>query len=228
MSDPQQTEVLLQRMVDDGAACHPVPRLRVVAGGVAALSALVAALYLYFGVGLRPDLALLLGGDLHFAGIWIGLLTLAAGAGLWVVAGSVPGRAAAERVGRRIAIAGALLGFVVSPLAVLIHSGSAALHAEIHDFACMGGAFRVAALPGAALLGWVLWTAPARPVRTALCAALGAGALGALVVHASCPADEAGHWVRAHALTPLAAMALAGLPVWGFGRWQAARRRRPL
>lgn len=228
MNDPQQTEALLQRIVEDADACRPVPRLRVVAGGVAALSALVAALYLYFGVGLRPDLAHLMRGDLHFAGIWLGLLVTALGAGLWVVAASVPGRAAAERVGRRVALAGALLGFVIAPLAVLIHSGSAALHAELHDFVCMGGAFGVAALPGAALLVWVLWTAPARPVRTALCAAVGAGALGALVIHGSCPAGDPGHWVRAHALAPLAAMAVAGLPVWGFGRWQAARRRRPL
>ncbi len=228
MSDPQQTEALLQRIVEDGPTCRPVPRLRVVVGGLAGLSAVIAAFYLHYGVGLRPDFALRLGGDLHFAGIWIGLLAMALGAGLWAVAGSVPGRAAVERVGRRIAIAGALLGFVLAPVAVLVHSGSAAFHAEIHEFACMGGAFRVAALPGAALLGWVLWTAPARPVRTALCAALGAGALGALVVHGSCPNGDPGHWMRAHALTPLAAMAVAGLPVWGFGRWQAARRRRPL
>lgn len=228
MSDQRDTETLLCRLVEDGHRRHRVPPMRVTLGILAISAAALTAAYLRFGVGLRPDLAGRLSGDYRFAAIWLGLLALALGASVWVVASGVPGRAALARVGRFTAGCGALLGFFVAPLLVLLHVGTGGLHASVHDFACVRGAIRIAVLPAMALIAWVVWAAPARPERTALCATLGAGALGAAVVHATCPDGDAAHWLTGHALAPLAAAFVAALPAWAFARWHATRRRRPV
>ncbi len=227
MTGQRDTEELLERLVADGEARRRVPPMRVTLGLFALLAAVIAGLYLRFGIGLRPDFAGRLSGDPRFGVIWVGLSVLAVGAALWVVASGVPGRGALARTGRGVALCGALLGFVLAPLLVLLHVGSAGLHAGVHDFACMGGAVRIAVLPALALVAWVLWSAPSHPERTALCATLGAGALGAALVHATCPDADAAHWLTGHALAPLAAAFLAAIPVWMLVRWQL-RRRPPL
>ncbi len=228
MSEMRQTEELLERIVRDAEPRRAIPRIRVTLSLLAGLSALVAALYLRFWVGLRPDFTVRMSGDLRFAEIWLGLLLLAGGAATWAIAASVPGRGALERVGRGVACVGALLGFLVAPVAILLQTGAAGVHANTHDFFCMGGAFRIAALPGVALIGAVLWAAPAHPARAALCAALGTGALGAAVIHATCPDADPSHWMMGHALAPLVGAALVALPVWALGRLQRRWRRRPL
>ena len=228
MSDARHTEDLLQRIVGDGRPRRLVPRARVMLALFAGLSAVVASLYLRFGVGLRPDFALRLSGDIHFAAVWLGLAVLSSGATLWVVAESIPGRVALQRGGRALTFSGALLGFVVAPVAILIQSGGGGLHADTHELMCMRGAFRIGALPYAALLGWVFWAAPANPLRTALCGAIGAGGIGALLIHATCPDTDPAHWMVGHAFAPLLAAALAALPLWVLVHWQRVRRRRPL
>lgn len=217
------TELLLGDLVADAHEVRLVPRLRVVIALAIVIAAIAAALFVR-SWGLRPDLVFRLTGDPSFAAIWLGLLLMGFGALLAAAAASIPGRVRAERVGFRLAALGAAIGLVAAPLWVLLMSGGAGLPFDWHAFVCMGGAARIAALPAVGITAFVLWALPARPAFAACLGCVGLAALGAAVVHAACPDDNARHWVAAHALAPLFVGLVVGLPLFVLARARSARR----
>ena len=89
----------------------------------------------------------------------------------------------------------------------------------------MGIALLVAIPLGVVAARLSLRGAPWRPAATGVSLAIGAAAVGSLLVHAACPSPSASHWLAAHALLPLATGAAVGAGVsWWLAR--SARRSR--
>ena len=105
-----------------------------------------------------------------------------------------------------------------STVALAIAAGlCVALREAIHDsgtrqefFRCSTSALMFA-VPVALCAGaWVMRGAPWRPRSTGLALAIGAAAIGGLLVHLSCPSPTPWHWLLAHAFAPLAIGACVG------------------
>lgn len=215
----QSTDRIVAGLVEGLEPVRRIPRLRTVLAAIGVLWG-GAALARWLGEGARTDT---LRADPGFTLIVLGLALLAGGALVMATATSVPGRERAARWGRRLAWGGAVVGCALAPAWVLIEAGGGSLWPRQEDFLCVRGTLRVAVLPGLAALGFVFWAAPRRPARVALLSALGAAALGAVAIHATCPVSGARHWVLGHALAPLQVVAVVALPVAAFAFWYRKR-----
>lgn len=220
----RRTEDVLEDLVGGLEPVRRSPRLGVVLGLVAMLWLAIAGVGWLCGAGLRPDFLSAIRSDLSFALIFAGLLPLGCGAVLLALSASVPGRGETARVGRWLAGAGAGLAFLLAPARIWLHAAGFSVSVAPEDLYCVAGALTVAALPGIAAVAFVLWAAPRRPALTAIVAALGAAGLGAVVIHAHCPAMGARHWVFGHALAPLGIALVLALPLLGLARWHSGRR----
>jgi hypothetical protein len=213
----RSTEEVVAQLVD---GVEPVRRIAAmrwqllrVAGIWTATAALAA-----FWIGIHP-LAVFERGA-RSAGIEIALLSIGF-AGLTIaLAARIPGR-------ERLAIgasAGIALGLGIIGAAA---AGLSGLDAR-SGFRCQcigcGGRSLLLAIPtGLLAMRLALQGAGWRPALTGFGIAIGAVALGALLVHVSCPSPDPWHWLLAHVRLPL----LAGIPIgtlaaWAFGR--AAKR----
>lgn len=189
----ESSQRLIRELVADLSPVRPLAPLWVVLGGILALWAAMAAAALLL-MGPRPDLAERIAGDSVYSAVTLGLGLAGLGGLAAGLAASLPGREAL-RLGT--------LTMAVSGLAV---AGAFCLSAErslvavdpMVDLACMFYA-TLLALPVVgftsvrALRGWIL-----QPSRMAIISLLGAGSLGALIVHLTCPAGAAAHFLAAH------------------------------
>ena len=122
------------------------------------------------------------------------------------LAGSVPGRALAARVGFALAALGLLLAMVCGPL-FYAWTGSA-----MGALACELKAFALALVPGVVMLSFIRRGYPGRPLLAVAGALAGSLGFGALAVHLSCPLEAAPHVFLGHALAPVAWTALLTIP----------------
>jgi len=147
-----------------------------------------------------------------FAVTGFGLLLMGVGGSAGALAARVPDRPVLEA--RALAAAWVGLAVAAGGGAVLAFSaGFDAGSPVAADGVCMRAALLYGSPPGAYLIvlllrGWV-----ARPARAAFACALGAVALGALIVHLGCPHTGARHWLLGHALAPVVAAALGTVPL---------------
>jgi hypothetical protein len=219
MSARRSTEEIVARLADDLAPVRPVASLGVQALAVAAAfaaSAAIAAAWL----GVHPLDALgrgVVSAALFGALAWIG----AAGVAL-ALAARVPGR---EHLARGGAI-GTALGVATVLALTLTAPLTAAETLAQGGTPCFPRSLALAIPCGALAALFSARGAPWRPRAAGIGVGLGAVALGALLVHASCPSQSPVHWLTAHALLPLATGVAAGLLVaWFFARRARAERR---
>lgn len=220
MSAPRPTEEIVARLARDLAPVQPVAPLRRQALAMSAAWFGSAVLALGW-IGLHP-LDTIARGALSAALLaalaWIGV----AGAAV-ALAARRPGR---ERVARAAALA---MGLGVAAVAALALCAPGAIGDG--EVLAQGGTCSVRALWLAIPCGllaayFARGGAPWRPHTAGAGAALGAVALGALLVHASCVSPVPAHWIVAHALVPLASGAFAGALLAGyFARRERAARR---
>ncbi len=217
------TEPLLRELVQGLAPVRRIPRLRTVVLGALALWLLMLGVQALLG-GPRP--LTVPGGfwsDPRFLVVLVGLVLTAGGAMATAVAGAIPGRQAAQRVGRRLALLGALLASGGGLWAV----GRAELLGPAlpmtSSLQCMGRASALGVVPALFLCAFLARALERRPATGAAFASLGAFALGALAVHTSCTQDEPMHLLLGHSLTPFAAALLLALPLSWWVR-RASRR----
>jgi hypothetical protein len=202
---------MLRELARELEPVRPIPPLRAVAGAVA------GAWLLALGVGWA------LSDSTHglapaeqwrtadFLAVMAGLVAVAVGASLAAIAGAVPGRDEEARAGRWWGLAGIGVAVAAGLVAAISGDGASRVGA-VSSAGCFAVAVGLGLAP--ALLIWVFLvrTRASRPRRRAGWAAVGAVALGGVVVHATCPVVGDLHVLLGHSLAPVWAALLLAVP----------------
>ncbi len=202
---------LIRELVTNLAPVRPIPRLRDAAS-------LVALLWLVSGVGiltlrgLRPDLLQRVATESAFLTIIVGLALVGLGGAMAALAMGVPGRAHAARVGLGLGLAGVILAAGMGTFLVLRESGGVVACPFQNDLACISVSSLLALPPALGILVFLSRGSPFRPLLAVLTGATGAVALGALLVHVTCPEASPRHVILSHALAPFIGALLLTLP----------------
>ena len=151
--------------------------------------------------------------DPVFLVVLMGLAVTAGGGIVAALAGAVPDREVEARRGRLALIVGVLLasGGVVGGLVQADAVETALPFAS--SFRCGGRAAALGVPPAFVVCFFLARAFERRPLLGAALASLGALALGALTVHASCSGGGPLHLLLGHWLTPFAAALVLALPL---------------
>jgi hypothetical protein len=208
MSDPSRD--LIQELASGLEPVRPIPRVGLLLAGVLGVAAVVA-LGVFAIVGSKPGLWTALAGDDTYACVCVGLVLAMLGGCTAALASAVPGRERLQRVAAVVAIAG-LAGAVV-PAVVATPWGEPGL-ANLLSFprGCIARGALLAVLPAAAVLALAARGWSARPGLTVAFGLLGSGAVGALLVHLTCPAADPFHLLSTHTSTPFLLVLLLTAP----------------
>lgn len=208
----RSSEGLIRELVGQLAPVRPIPRLRRAAIGVAGLWLLMGALILAMR-DLRPDLLNVIGTGAAFVSILGGLGLVGLGGIVTALAVSVPGREGAARLGLALGLGGVLLSAGVGTFLVVREAGPEPLVCPFeNDLACFAVSCLLALPPALAVLTFVSRGSPFRPLIAVLCAASGAVALGAMLVHLTCPELSPRHIILSHVLAPVGGALLLTYP----------------
>ena len=178
-------------------------------------------------VGVRPDLAAQSTTFGVWSSIFAGLLFVSLGATVTAFASAVPGRERPQRAG--LWLLGCGLGAIaLGPPATGALLGEGWTHFVdaapplSRDIACLVRGILFALLPAGVLFAFAASAAPLSARRTALLAGVAAVAIGAEIVHLSCPAVSVRHLWLSHGFAPLAGAALGLLGTRWLSRWRRA------
>ena len=206
---------IVDSLVEDLQPVHRLPRLRIVLVGCAALWILgwlgliaievMPARLREFDPWGEGALAIAIAGGL----LGVGIGGLLAG-----VAGAVPGRGAAGRLGAGVAGLGALVA-VGAGLAYVSQAGlgSGSIWQAIGGVDCPVRAALLSAAPAAGAFALLAQGLP-RSAATLAFAGFGAAGLGALAMALVCPGAAGAHVLFAHVLAPLWVCLVLAAPTW--------------
>ena len=206
---PDRTEALLRQLARELSPVRRLPRLRT--AGLALAGAFALGLALQAGLAGPLRVAGVPWGEVPFRLLLVALVVGGSGAVLAALAGAVPGRESAARLGRWLAGAGLAMGL----LGALLGWGHP-VDAAVPVAAGLRCAFRACLLglvPAALVAGFLARALVRHPRRGAGLAFAGVVALGAAAVHASCGVGGAPHALLGHVAAPLAAGLLLSLPL---------------
>lgn len=202
--DAHTTDRLLGALVDDAGPVQRIyPMGRVMAGVIVAYVAWwIACVWLLGGMRDAASLA-----EVVTDGFFVGLVSSVAGATGAGLAAREPGR---ERMTRG-ALALGMVGVAAMVATFLLRvDGVGDVLRLGAETGCLLHAAALGVVPAAVLLGVALGGWRGRPVLTSVTAATSGAALGAIVVHVTCPAQGAWHVMFGHYVFPLATAALVG------------------
>ena len=196
---------LIARLTRDLEPVRPIPRLSTLLAGCLGVAAVVGAVVLSM-YDTNPDLRASCLQDATYSAVLGGLAFAVVGGCLAALASAVPGRDNVLRAAVGVGVAGLALAVVAPAVAALRAAVPPGVGAG--DFMCVLRGVAFAALPATVVLatagrGWA-----GRPVHTVALGLLGAGAVGALLVHLTCPKIEPLHVLCTHTSTPLVMAAL--------------------
>lgn len=217
------TDERIRELARDLEPVRRIPRLRAVGAGVVASWVLVVlADWLAGGWTPRAASDSAWTSPSYLAAL-AGLALVAFGATSAALASSVPGRAAAVRLGLRVSALGvalALAGWILGVAAGGHDHGGEDLGSIL---GCATRALGIGVIPVTLACAFVAYAALRRASLTAALALAGGVALGAAAVHVSCPSNSPLHQLVAHTFAPAAAVVLLTAPLaLLMGRW--ARR----
>jgi len=203
----RSTEEVVARLVNGLAPVRPLPPVRRQLLALAAMVAVTAAFRAGW-TGAHPLDLLLRSWSSVFVAV---ALVLFGFAGLTLgLASRIPGR---ERLARA-SLGEMTLGIgIVAAVALALPRSLAEAGTFTQAAHCIGSSLLLAGPPLLLATALALRGAPWASWRAGLCLAAGSASLGALLVHLSCPAPGAWHWLLAHALAPLYAALPIGLLV---------------
>jgi hypothetical protein len=217
---------MLRELARELEPVRPIPPLRKVAGVVA--GAFLLALLVGWALsdsahGLVPAPRW---STPDFLAVLAGLVAAAGGASLAAIAGSVPGRDEEARVGRWLGLAGLGVAVLAGCLAAFSGDGASRVGA-VSSAGCFAVALGLGLAP--AFLIWVFLarTLASRPRRHAAWGAIGAVALGGIVVQATCPTVGGLHMLLGHSLAPIWAALLLAVPAGSLIRLMTRQVARP-
>ena len=215
-TDPSRD--LIDKLAADLEPVRPIAPLTVTLATILAAAAVVA--FVVFSVyGLKPDLVADFMRNTPYAGVLMGLAAAVLGGGAATLASVVPGRQVVLLGGVGLAVAGMLLGIGVTAAATPWSEAGLSGPLMGH-LACIVRGTVFAVVPAAVALfaaarGW-----SARPEVTVALALFGAGSIGALLVHMTCPAVDPLHLLCTHISTPiLVTLLLTAVFVSPMRRW---------
>jgi hypothetical protein len=215
---------LIRQLVQGLEPVRPIPRLRwLVAGALAAFAAGLALQGLLGGPLPGGVAGVAWGAPAHLL-VLTGLLLASGGCIVAALAGAVPGREAAARGGRRVALAGALLASAAGLGALLGAGASEQTFALRPSLWCAGRSGLLGLTPALFLCAFLARAVAHRPFLGAGFACVGAVVLGVAAVHASCPDGGALHVLVGHGVSPFALALVLALPFGGVVRRRAQRR----
>lgn len=151
--------------------------------------------------------------DRIYFGSFVGLLVAASGGSCAALAAGVPGRERLELGGMGVALIGLVVA-VGACLVGIVELGAAAMPSpQGADSMCFRHSVFLSLLPASVILGFLLrgWTI--HPVRAALLALLGSGALGAMIIHMSCGLLAPRHMLISHLSVPIVLIVLGIYPL---------------
>lgn len=195
------TERLIATLSEDLTPVRPLPRLRSAFAIVLSVWATLLGLVVIGGDGEIASGSMI--GSRVYLASFAGLLVAALGATASALAAGVPGRERVETLGAVLAAFGLFSG------AAACLMGMQSLGADAHvspvglDAMCFERGALLSLLPAGVILSFLVrgWTA--HPVRAALIALLGAGALGGSIVHLSCGFLGPQHVILGHMSVPI-------------------------
>jgi hypothetical protein len=184
---------------------RPIPPLRAAVAAVTGTGLAVIGVGWLFGTHLPRDRADSAWSDPLFLVILVGLALAAIGAISSALASAVPGRERAARAGFRIGVLG--LSFTLgSGLWGIARNAFAFALGDLSTYAaCLASALALGLASCVVACVLIGRADMRRPNASAALAIAGSVALGAVAVHASCPAGDALHQLVAHASAPLIA-----------------------
>ena len=224
MSGP--TKPWLNELVRDLKPVHRIPSLRTIGAGVVAVW--LASIAVEWAVGgIAPEFGpVALGGDPGFLVVLAGLGIAAVGVTLGALASAVPGREDEARLAMRSGLAGLALACAGGVWATL-DGGPATLELALGDsVSCLVRASLLGLAPAIITCAFLSHTCTRRPYAGAGASVLGAVALGAILVHATCRAEDPLHMLLGHSLAPLWVVLAVTLPL-GFAIGRLGRLASP-
>jgi hypothetical protein len=196
----ERTEGLIAKLAADLEPVNPITPIPRTLAGVLGVAACVAAI-VFATYGLKPDLWTALMTNLTYAGVLIGLAAATVGGCVGALASVVPGREGLMRLGAALAVSGVLLGVGIA--AWMTPWGDARLEEPMAQMACIARGTVFAVPPTLAVLALAARGWSGRPGVTVALGLFGTGAVGALLVHLTCPATEPLHILCMHTSTPI-------------------------
>jgi hypothetical protein len=202
---------LIDGLVEDLEEVRPLPRLRMAFAVILALWAMLLGLVLWTREG-DAGIASLLANRIYFVS-FAGLLVASLGATISALAAGVPGREIPELGGMLVS----LIGLLAAAVACLVGMNDLGLSAGPSpagiDAMCFREGTFFSLLPAGVILSFLVRGWATHPVRAALVALLGSGALGALIVHASCGFIAPRHILMGHLSVPIALVLIGIYPL---------------
>jgi hypothetical protein len=202
------TDRLIESLVRGLEPVRPLPSLRLAFAVILAVWAtlLGAVLWTQGGeIGLRSLFA-----DHVYLGSSVGLAIAALGATFSALAAGVPGRERIEIAGMGVALIGLLAAAVACWIGMdELRTVLSTSHAGV-DRMCFQKGVLLSLLPGGVVLSFLVRGWALHPLRAAGVALLASGALGALIVQASCGDLDPRHLLVGHLAVPVV-LALLGL-----------------
>lgn len=196
----EETRGLIEKLAADLEPVEPIPAVsRTLANIFGVIGVLGAIVFVFYD--LKPELWHRFVTDVTWASVGIGLALAIVGGCLGAFASVIPGREGLTRLGGGLAVLGLLLAVGVAAGAT--SWSHARLEHPLAQMSCVlrGTVFAVVPAVVAVSLAARGWAG--RPDLTVVLALLGAGSVGALLVHLTCPAVDPLHLLSTHTSTPI-------------------------
>jgi hypothetical protein len=190
---------------------RPLPRLRLAFAIILALWAILLGLVMWTYEGELGIHSLFT--NRIYLGSFAGLGVAAFGATISALAAGVPGRERLEVGGMLLSLIGLLSAALVCLFGMNELGLSAAPSPKGMDAMCFRISALLSLLPAGVILSFLVRGWAAHPVRAALVALLGSGALGTLIVHTSCGFLGPRHMLMSHLSVPIVLVLLGIYPL---------------
>ena len=215
----EKTDDLVAELTRDLPAVHPVARLRVV--GLSCVSLWIVAVLANVLLGARAHPSAW--NATHFS-VTVGLGLAGAGGLLFALASVIPGRDAEVRWGWIAMSIGVLVG-VVAAVSGASGSSAGSLDAALRgSVGCVFRSIAIGAFPLAIATAYLARGVPESLGLSTVSVAVGAGAMGAVAVHATCAKMGSLHVLTGHCVVPLLVAAALSWPMAALLRRHSARR----
>lgn len=202
---------LISDLVDDLEPVRPLPRLRLAFAVILALWATMLGLVLWAKEG-DAGVRSLFTNRIYF-GSFVGLMVASFGGTISALAAGIPGRERLEIRGMLVS----LIGLLAAAAACLVGIYELGLSAPPSpggiDAMCFQESALLSLLPAGVILSFLVRGWAAHPVRAALVALLGSGALGAMIIHMSCGFLGPRHMLMSHLSVPIVFVVLGIYPL---------------
>lgn len=202
---------LITELVEDLEPVRPIPRLRLAFAVILSLWAVMLGLVLWAKEGDAGVQSLFM--DRIYFGSFVGLMVASFGGTISALAAGVPGREKLEIRGMLLSLAGLLAAAAACLFGVYELGQSAVPSPEGIDAMCFQEGAFLSLLPAGVILSFLVRGWAAHPVRAALVALLGSGALGAMIVHMSCGFLGPRHMLMGHLSVPIVLVLLGIYPL---------------